>query len=238
MILLNSLLIPSRKNKSELLDEGAGTQADVRDSLNDLQRLNYYLGGFRSILQHLSPCLKSQSGEVNVLDIGTGDGSLLHVISRLRDEQEYRLNLIGLDLMSQHLSIAQQKVHFNNPIHLMQANALNLPFADNSVDYVICSLLLHHLMPWQVSQLLREAYRCARRRIIFSDLVRGWLPYIGYKLIQPIFNLHPITCHDGEVSILRAFTVPELIEMATDAELSSAKIYRHPMFRMTLVADK
>lgn len=235
---MNGLLIPSRKNESELLDVGAGTRDDVRHSLNDLKRLNQYLGGMRAVLKHLSPRMKTQSSRISILDIGTGDASLLKAVSGLIDKQGHRLNLIGLDLMARHLNIAQQKNHLDNLIHLTQGNAIHLPFADRSVDFVICSLLLHHLTPSQVGQLLREAYRCAKTAIIISDLVRGWLPYIGYKMIQPLFNLHPITRHDGEISIMRAFTVQELKNIAIDANLSSAKVYRHPMFRMTLVIDK
>lgn len=235
---MNGLLIPSRKNETELLDVGAGTQDDVRHSLNDLKRLNQYLGGMRAVLKHLSSRMKTRSGRITILDIGTGDASLLKAVSGLMDKRGCSLNLVGLDLMARHLNIAQQKVHQDNLIHLAQANAIHLPFADRSVDFVICSLLLHHLTPSQVGQLLKEAYRCAKSAIIISDLVRGWLPYIGYKMIQPIFNLHPITRHDGEISIMRAFTVQELKEIASNATVASAKIYRHPMFRMTLVVDK
>ncbi len=235
---MNRLLTPSRQNTSELLDLGLGTQDDVRHSLNDLKRLNQYLGGLRAVLKHLSPRIKAQSGRISILDIGTGDASLLKAISRLINKQECATNLIGLDIMARHLNIAQQKTHADKHIHLTQANAMQLPLADKSVDFVICSLLIHHLAPSQVSQLLKEAYRCAKKAIIISDLVRGWLPYICYKLIQPLFNLHPITRHDGEKSILRAFTVQELKEIASNANLASATIHRHPMFRMTLVVDK
>lgn len=71
-----------------------------------------------------------------------------------------------------------------------------------------------------------------------SDLIRGWLPLIGYKIIQPIFNLHPITRQDGETSILRGFTMPELNAMANAAGLTAARLHHHPMFRMTLVAER
>ena len=140
--------------------------------------------------------------------------------------------------MARNLAMAEDTVRENPTISLLQADAFALPLRENSVDYVVCSLILHHFSPEQIMALLKIAYQVARRGIIMSDLTRGWLPYIGYKLITPIFGLHPITRHDGAVSIRRGYTVSEMRAMSVHAGLTDAHIHWHPMFRMTLVADK
>jgi ubiquinone/menaquinone biosynthesis C-methylase UbiE len=187
---------------------------------------------------HLYPRLKALAGHCTILDIGTGDGSLPRTIAQWSLEKQQPVTVIGLDLMVRHLEIAQDETASQDNIEFIQADATCLPYADNSVDYVICSLLLHHFTRRQAVALLKDAYRCARHGIIISDLVRGWFPYIGYKLIQPFFRLHPITRQDGETSIKRGFTPSELAAMAQAADLSTATIHHHPLFRMTLVADK
>jgi ubiquinone/menaquinone biosynthesis C-methylase UbiE len=221
-----------------LLDEGAGTLDDVKASLNDLRRLNRYLGGTRSVMGHLLPRLMYTDPPFTVLDIGTGDASLPLAITRHTIDHDISVQVTGLDLMPRHLAIARERVGNIRQIQLLQGDALHLPYADNSIDFVICSLLLHHFTRDQVIQLLREAYRCTRRAIIMSDLVRSRLSYLGFKLIQPVFSLHPFTRQDGEVSIMRSFTPDELEAIAHEAGLTHATLHRHLMFRMTLVADK
>lgn len=230
-------MIPERRHAPELLDEGAGSLEDVQQSLHDLERLNRYLGGTRALTTHLYPRLQTLFTHATILDIGTGDASLLKTIRAWSRRQSQPCTLIGLDLMPRHLHLARPTAVLDN-VDLLQAQALELPFADKSVDYVVCSLLMHHLTTDDVITLLREAYRCARYGIIMSDLVRGWLPYVGYKLIEPLFGLHPFTRHDGEVSILRGLTPAELRDCARQAGLSHAQVHQHPMFRMTLVADR
>jgi SAM-dependent methyltransferase len=210
----------------------------VKASLHDLRRINRYLGGTRSVMDHLMPRLMYTDPPFTVLDIGTGDASLPLAITRHTVDHDIPVQVVGLDVMSRHLTIARERVGNIRQIALLQGDALHLPYADNSVDYVICSLLLHHFTREQVIQLLQEAYRCARHAIIMSDLVRGWLPYLGFKLIQPVFNLHPFTRQDGEVSIMRGFTPDELQNIAHEAGLTHATLHKHLMFRMTLVTDK
>jgi ubiquinone/menaquinone biosynthesis C-methylase UbiE len=235
---LVQFLTPPRQNNPELLDEGAGTLDDVRASLHDLKRLNRYLGGTRAVVSHLYPRLRALSGQRTVVDIGTGDASLPLTIEQWAHQQSMPIHITALDLMPRHLQIARQETQSAQAIQLMSADALRLPFADQSVDYVVCSLLLHHFTQTDVIKILKESYRCARHGIIMSDLIRGWLPLIGYKIIQPIFNLHPITRQDGETSIRRGFTMPELTAMADAAALTAVRFYHHPMFRMTLVAER
>jgi hypothetical protein len=71
-----------------------------------------------------------------------------------------------------------------------------------------------------------------------TDLVRGWPPIVGFKLIQPIFARNFLTRHDGELSIRRAYTPAELQALAQTAELLDVKVHSHWPWRMTLVADK
>src|SRR5205085_1554384 len=123
-------------------------------------------------------------------------------------------------------------------ISLLRADASRLPLPNDSVDYVISSLFLHHFTPEEVVALLRGSYQRARQGIIMTDLVRGWLPVAAFKLIQPIFARSYLTRHDGTLSIRRAYTPSELREMANAAGIPHARVTIHWPWRMTLVADK
>ncbi|MGH2522842.1 MAG: hypothetical protein ACRDH2_10105, partial [Anaerolineales bacterium] len=86
--------------------------------------------------------------------------------------------------------------------------------------------------------LLHSAFVIARRGVVMSDLIRGWLPYLSFKLIRPIFARNALTRHDGALSIRRAYTPAELRRLAGAAGMPGARVYAHWPWRMTLVVDK
>lgn len=232
------ILVPPRVDGEELLDSGVGTVSDVKQSLDDLWRINSYLGGIRPLTHHLYPRLLQHSKTVRLVDIGTGSAQIPLQIAKWAAHHGRDVNILGLDLAARHLDIASKIIPSDSNIRLLQADALHLPFGDESVDYFTSSLFLHHLSPAQVVALLRQTFAKVRKALIFSDLQRGCLPFWAFKLIQPIFARSYLTRHDGAVSVRRAYTPDELLTFASQAGISHAHVFRHFPWRMTLVAEK
>ncbi|MDP9373698.1 MAG: methyltransferase domain-containing protein, partial [Chloroflexota bacterium] len=120
------------------------------------------------------------------------------------------------------------------PVALLCFDALRAPFADRSVDVVTCSLALHHFPPDAARTVLRELGRVTRRALIVSDLERCWPGYLGARLLAAILR-NPMTHHDAPVSVLRAYTAPELRRLAAEAGLTGARVVRRFPFRLVLV---
>jgi len=232
------LLVPERLEALELLDLGRGTTADVQQNLAEMWRINRWLGGFRALTRHLYPRLTaaglSAGQPITLLDLGTGAAEVPAALARWGRAHHLPLTILGIDWMARHLVVADR----DPGVFLLQADALRLPLPAQSVDYVISSLFLHHFPPEQVVALLRCAFACSRRGIIMSDLVRGWLPWTAFKIVQPIFARNYLTRHDGALSVRRAYTPAELRELAAAAGLTNAEIHTHWPWRMTLVADR
>ena len=230
-------LVPPRTNNDELLDLGVGTDEDVKANFADLGRINRYLGGLQAITQHLYPALLAQAGTTTLVDIGTGSGDIGLVITRWAQQQQIDLKVWGIDLSARNLVLTRgtSGAPFDTRV---QADAMHLPFKNGSVDYYISSLFLHHLAPDEVKKLLADLFQSANRGIIMSDLTRGWLPLIAFKISQPVFARNFLTRHDGMASIRRAYTPDELLHLAQAAGLANARVYRHWGWRMTLVAEK
>jgi hypothetical protein len=230
--------IPPRVDKPELLEMGVGSVEDVQTNLNDMWRINRFLGGLRAITGHLYPRLRAAKEVVTLVDLATGSADMPVAIARWAKREPIAIRILAVDLAARHLAIARRQTDSVEKIEFLQVDAVHLPFAPQSVDFMMSSLFLHHLKPEQVVELLRQAFACVRGGLVMSDLVRAWLPLIAFKLGQPFFARSYLTRHDGLLSIRRAYTPSELQMLAHAAGLTNFYVYKHWPWRMTLVADK
>ena len=240
---LRWLPIPARVDKPELLDQGVGTDDDVRASLADLWRIHRWGGGLDAITHYLYPRLLAQAQPITLLDLGTGSAQIPAAIAGWCMTHQHPARILAVDFSARNLEIAQSVgmrfcAFAEKSITLLQADATRLPIAPNSVDYVISSLLLHHFPPEAVIDLLRSAWTCARRGIIMSDPIRNRISVLACHIGQPIFARSYLTQHDGLASIHRAYTPSEMLDLAHEAGLNAPKIHRRTPWQMTLVADR
>jgi SAM-dependent methyltransferase len=144
----------------------------------------------------------------------------------------------GLDWAARNLAVARRNAQGCEQVALVLADSRRPPLAERAADFVVSSLFLHHFAPEPAVELLRVAYGLARRALIMTDLVRGVLPWLAFGVVQPVLTRHPLTRHDGGLSIRRAYTPAELRGLAAAAGLAEARVYTHWPWRMTLVADR
>src|SRR5438876_11747221 len=108
-----AFLVPARIEQTELLDQGAGTQADVRANLEEMWRLNTLLGGLYSLTRHLNPLLQQAAQPLHIVDAGTGSGRLpIHLVRWARRHQ-LQLHIYPLDLSGRNLAVAQANIKSN-----------------------------------------------------------------------------------------------------------------------------
>jgi len=94
-----------------------------------------------------------------VLDLGCGTATLTVLIKEFHPEAE----VIGLDGDSEILRIARSKVGRSGlNIALHRGTATDLPYAGDSFDRVVSSMVLHHLTRENKVGCLREAFRVLR----------------------------------------------------------------------------
>lgn len=94
-----------------------------------------------------------------VLDLGCGTATLTILIQQTHPDVE----IIGLDGDPKVLAIGRAKVHQAGvEITLDEGMAFQLPYADNSFDRVVSSLVFHHLTHENKQRTLREVYRVLR----------------------------------------------------------------------------
>ena len=198
--------------------------------MGDVARSNALFGGAHAVLAELDDLLQptDDGRTLSVLDVGTGLGDIPARVRALARERGAAVCTVGLDA-SEVLALAARDA----TLAMVRADARRLPIADRSFDVVLCSQVLHHFRRDDGIALLRELDRVARRRVIVSDIRRSWLAVAGIWLVSWPLRFHPVSRHDGVVSVLRGFTPGELSELVRAAVGVRARVSRHRGFRVT-----
>jgi SAM-dependent methyltransferase len=214
----------------ELLDDPACDPSLAVRSLRDVARANRFFGGADAVLAELRPLLPGvpRDGALTVVDIGAGLGDILSSARRLAAACGTRLETIGLEL-THPLALAAR----SGSAEAVAATAMALPFADRSVDVVICSQVLHHFDDADGAALLREMARVARVRVIVADLRRSWVAAAGLWAASWLCGFHPVSRHDGVLSVLRGFRREELVTAVRRATGRDADVRDRRGFRVT-----
>ncbi len=208
-----------RKVADELFQNYSGTDAPL--ILKDLEKINRLLGGFqatRSAFRRLQPPQR-----FTVVDVGAASSG---------NNQAIRVgwpgaSVISLDILHAHLKLTEGA--------RIVADAFSLPFRPQSVDYVYSSLFLHHFTDDQIIALLNGFAKIARRGVVMVDIERNSLARMFLPATQWLFGWHPVTIHDGKLSVSAGFSPIELRGLAARAGLAGAQVRRHtPWFRLSL----
>jgi SAM-dependent methyltransferase len=221
-------LTPRRRRGHEHLDD-PGIDPTLRErSLRDVRRANVVLGGTNAVLSEVARRLPTLGASGTLLDVGTGLGDIPCRARALAARQGVQLATFGIDEAASLARLTHGVLDGS-----ACADARRLPFADASVDVVTCSQVLHHFEDAEIPAVLRELQRVARRAVIVSDLRRSWIAAAGFWLVSWPLGFHPVTRHDGVVSVLRGFTPRELALHVSRATGRTADVRRHPGFRVT-----
>ena len=213
----------------ELLDDPASDAGTVLASLGDVRRINRFLGGRHAAVARLDGMFRAEraGASLTLLDVGTGLGDIPTAAARRARKRGLALRLVGLE---RHPAAA--RAARGHGLLGVVADAGRLPFADRSVDYVLCSQLLHHFAGSAAERLVRELDRVARRGVVIADLRRSVFAAAGFFLASFALRVGPVTRRDGVISVFRGFSAAEMANVCRTAGVV-AEVRRHPLFRLT-----
>jgi ubiquinone/menaquinone biosynthesis C-methylase UbiE len=222
-----SLFAPARRRGHEILDD-AGIDADTRlRSIGDVTRSNVLFGGRRAVLSAIDDLLATDES-LTLLDVGTGLGDIPAAVAQRGRARGTTVRTLGLDEAGDLLAAAAARLG-----HVTCGSATLLPFRDRSIDVVTCSQLLHHFADADLEPVVRELDRVARRRVIVADLRRSRVAAAGFWLASFPLGFHPVTRHDGVVSVFRGFVAAELRDVVRRVTGVTPTVRHHLGFRLT-----
>ena len=220
-----------RINTQEILDSDTCPPLEVEASLRDICRINRWFGGIAT-----TRCLIERVASVtglkhfSVLEVAAGFGEVSKLAGRQLAHKGIVLDVTDIDRARTHLLRGNRAV---------VADALALPFQDNSFDLVSCSLFAHHLEPAELARFVTEALRVSRRAVLINDLVRHplhlALVYAGFPLMRSY-----VSRFDGLASVRRAYVPAEMRQIVSSGAEPATRvdISRHFLFRMGAIAWK
>ncbi len=228
-------MFKTRSLKPERIDTGDYTPEEYDLFLQEIRLVNRFAGDNRALKKTLLREIETENlPDFSVLDVGAGSGELLRVIAGFARKQKRNARLFGLELNKRSAKAILEESKDFNEIKAVRGNALNLPFADNSFDYAICSLFTHHLTDNQIVETLRELHRIAARRIFVIDLHRHPVAYALYKIFCTAFKISPLVREDGSLSILKSFKPDEFEKLGEKANIKGISVKKVFPFRLVL----
>jgi len=226
-----------RSYRLENIDIGSYTAEEYEGCIAELQLVNDWMGDARTLAHTLFKDLsRNTATSFSILDVGAGSGHLLRATANWTRSAGKRLWCVGLELNERSAQAIIEESRGYEEIKSIRGDALRLPFADRSFDYVISSLFTHHLGDSQIIEVLREMRRVCARRIFVIDLNRHPVAYLLYTTVGKLMLHNRLLREDGALSILRSFKPDELLALAHAAGLEDISVTRHFPFRLVLSA--
>lgn len=213
---------------TEALD-GRNLEADVaRSTLLDIARANALFGGQAAVLYGMRQLLKDapSEGAFTVLDVGAGMGDVTQHVVRHLNGRRLGFRPITLD----HHRVAARLCH-ERGLAALVGDTQALPFPARSLDIVIASQLIHHFTRADAVRLLRAFDRVARWGVVIADIQSSPVAAAGLWFASFALGFHPVTRHDGVVSVQRGFTRDELARLLSEAGVS-ATVRSRPWWRL------
>ena len=199
----------------ELMDRPQPVSAELDRDLRNLRQLNRWFGSYSLILSFLQRWI-NPGARLRVLDLATGSGDIPRLVADYAQEVGADVRIDALDRQPSTLEIAKKLSTDYPSISFIQGNILEWQ-APEPYDIVLSTLALHHFSEDDAVRVLRRCRELSRKRVLISDLRRGWLGSIGVFLLTATIFREPMTKIDARLSAARAFSFSELADLARQA---------------------
>ncbi len=238
------LLLPKRKRALELIDLPSETynRSEFSRNLEDIRKVNRYLGGNHVILKVLSYLASgidvSSERPLRVLDVATGSADIPVSIVKWAHKNGRDVVVTAVDVNP---IAVQEAVAFTKgypDITISVADGLSLPYRDDSFDIVLCSKTLHHFSEENTVNFIKEIRRVASIGYIITDLRRSWVAWALIYMLTRLFTRNRLTRHDGPMSVRRSYTDTELGDLAEKAGLAGHRVTRESFWLIAVSGRK
>ena len=192
--------LEARVRDDEQMDDPSLDPRIYEEVLSGLGRVNRWTFAARPTLAFL---MRGTLGmkRFSLLDVGSGEGGMLRTIAQWAKKRGLEADLTGIDLNPKSEGIARAMTPADMPIAYRTGDYRDL----GRFDFVVSSLVAHHMTDDQLRDFLRWMESNSDRGWFVNDLHRHRFAYFGFPLLATLLGVHRIVRQDGQLSIARAF---------------------------------
>ncbi|PYN14626.1 MAG: hypothetical protein DME05_14690 [Candidatus Rokuibacteriota bacterium] len=165
---------------------------------------------------------------LRVVDVGGGAAAFAVRLAEWARRSGRAIRVVVVERDGAVLALARPVAAGYPEVLLVQGDAAALPLRAGAADIVTAGLTLHHLEPEQAVQGLRQMTAAAAIAVVVNDLLRGRLSLGLVWLATRLFCCHPISRHDGPLSVRRSYSSDELRVLAARAGAHRLTIHEYP----------
>lgn len=213
----------------DILDINEKTLPLVIQNLQEFELINKKLGslktlklGLNQVYQKNIDKMANDNNKINIIDLGCGAGDLTQGIYQWAVEKNLSVSIKGIDINPHIIRYAEEK--FDKFKKNKNRNAkISIQFEVMDIfceqlkmekyDIVCLNNICHHMDTLELKNLLSGLIRKTKIAIIINDLQRHWISYYFIKSITRLFSFSSLAKNDGPLSVLKAFSKKELLEI-------------------------
>jgi SAM-dependent methyltransferase len=222
-------MLAQRSIAQELMDDPSLPASDYADVVADLAQVNTVTMARRPTLAFLEQAIGNTTS-FRLLDVGYGEGDMLRAIAKWAEARGIAAQLVGVDLNPSSESAARAATPVAMPIEYRTGDYAEL--ADEPFDFIVSSLVAHHMSEAQLVAFLAFMDAHARKGWFVNDLHRHGFAYVGFPILARLMNWHKIVRHDGQLSIARGYRPAEWPPLLAKAKITGASVFRTFPFRL------
>ena len=227
-------MFKQRSYQKELLDEPGIPKDLLFQNLKELEIINKYLGGHAISINGLKTVITDKSKTYKVMDIGCGGGDSVKAIAKWSGNNDYKIQLAGVDLKPDCIDYAQNSCKEYAEIRFYCDDFRNVFSKDTGIDIVHAALFCHHFTEAEISDFVQL---CNKNKAIFiiNDLERNPIAYYAIKVLTRIFSKSPLVKNDAPLSVSRGFKKAEWQTILENAGMKNYLIRNCRAFRHLVI---
>ncbi|HEX8224711.1 MAG TPA: methyltransferase domain-containing protein [Allosphingosinicella sp.] len=220
--------LQSRIRDDEQMDDPSLDPRVYDEVLKGLGRVNAWTFAARPTLDFLARATRGRE-RFSLLDVGSGEGGMLRTIANWARKRGLAADLTGVDLNPKSEAVARATTPAEMAIAYRTGDYRDL----GRFDFVISSLVAHHMSDDQLLGFLRWMESNSDRGWFVNDLHRHAFAYHGFPLLTTLLRVHRIVREDGRLSIARSFRREDWRAILADAGTAEGvKVRRYFPFRL------
>jgi SAM-dependent methyltransferase len=230
-----NLIVPTRRFDDatiEMMDRPQAVSAELLADLKNLQQLNRYFGSYRLVRYFLRRWLRPGSS-IRAIDLCTGFGDIPRFMVDWCRANEVNVRVTAVDFQPATLELAMERSHSYPEITFAVSDIFKFE-PESPVDFVFCSLALHHFANDAAIRILQQARSLARSGVMIADLERSDFGIAGIYLLTSCLYREPMTRFDARLSFRRAFSFSEMHRLASAAGWRQFGHRRFPVCRQAI----